>query len=78
MDIITIDAPVSAPARKVPVKRQPVSVTCPNCHSRQDTRATTVTCGSCGLRAPISAFSGSVATRKFGAPRAFTIRGDVD
>lgn len=75
MDIAT--ATRTAPVR-IPVKRPLRDVICPGCGHGQNTSATTVTCGGCGLRAPISAFSGSVATRKFGAPRAYTIRGNVD
>lgn len=70
---VPIEAPVTRTHR-----REPQTVECPSCHTRQDTRASTVKCGGCGLRAPISAFSGSIATQKFGAPRAFTIRGAVD
>lgn len=74
--IATLDTPSAAPVTRA--KRAPQDVTCPACGSRQATAATTVRCNDCGLRAPVSAFAGQAQTRKYGQPRAFTIRGNID
>lgn len=69
----------AAEPKRTAMPRTAEPTTCPSCGHRSTSAATTVRCEPCGLVAPRKAFQDEAAAAEtWGAPRAYTIRGNVD